>query len=55
MKNKMIISVEIEHLHFIYKANEKEIIHFKIIYRWKWKRIEIVSEMVRPNQSSFNE
>ena len=34
----MIISVETDHLDFIYKVNEKEIIHFKMIYTWKWKR-----------------
>ena len=33
----MIISVETDHLDFIYKKNEKEIIHFKMIYTLKWK------------------
>ena len=37
-ENKMIISIETDHLDFIYKVNEKEIIHFKMIYTWKWKR-----------------
>ena len=36
-ENKMIFSVETDHLDFIYMANEKEIIHFKMIYIWKWK------------------
>ena len=52
----MIISVETDDLDFIYKVNEKEIIHFKMIYTSKWKRNPLWNDQNKvPSRSKWKQ
>ena len=54
-EKKIIISVETDHLDFIYKANEKEIIHFKMIFTWNqlWNGQNKVPSISKWKQNEF--